>query len=45
MKFDDTIKDPKIRSYDFLCNREIMEDIKQEKNNNANVIPGWSFIK
>lgn len=44
-KFDDKFRDPKYKTYDYICNREISEDIKQGKKNMKNNIAGWSFIK
>jgi hypothetical protein len=44
-KFEDKAKDLKMKNYDYICNREIMEDIKQGVKNNTNHINGWSYIK
>ena len=43
-RFNEINKDLKIKNYDYMCNREIMEDLKCNKMNNINYIKGWSFI-
>ncbi len=45
-RFEINSRDPKIKNYDYICNREITEDIKQANNkSNKKEILGWSFIK